>query len=91
MGDDGVKPVQSLSKAHHISVVPRRARRDHGFAWVVAVAAMFSHMLQYGVVWTVGVFYVVFLENIKNNGAGEVAMISSLNTAVFYGVGQCTT
>ena len=63
-------------------------RRDHGYAWVVMLLVMASQIIQYGVVWTVGVFYVIFLENVKNNGAAEVALISSLNTAISYAIGS---
>lgn len=34
-----------------------------------------------------GVFYVVFKENLQDCTSGQVALISSLNTAVFYGIG----
>ncbi len=47
---------------------------------------MFS-FFQYGIVWTVGVFYVIFLEHIGGS-KGAVALISSLNTAVFYSTGK---
>jgi len=60
---------------------------DKGYAWIIVLAGFFSHMLQYGVVWTVGVFYVVFLENIEHNGSAQVALVASLNTAVYYGTG----
>jgi fatty acid desaturase len=64
------------------------SRADSGYAFVILLASFWGHFLQYGVVWTVGVFYVVFLENLEHNGRGEVALISSLNTAVFYGTGK---
>jgi len=60
---------------------------DKGYAWIIVLAGFFSHMLQYGVVWTVGVFYVVFLENIEHNGSAQVSLVASLNTAVYYGTG----
>ena len=66
----------------------RGGRRDHGYAWVVMLLVLVNHVIQFGVTWTVGVFYVIFLENVKNNGAAEVALISSLNTAMCYAMGS---
>ncbi len=71
---------------------PSYSQPDTGYAWVILLASFVGHLLQYGVVWTVGVFYVVFLENLDHSGSGQVALISSLNTAVYYGTGNyiCT-
>jgi len=63
------------------------SEQDKGYAFVVAMMSFMAHLLQYGVVWTVGVFYVVFKENLQDCSSGQVALISSLNTAVFYGIG----
>ena len=83
MGSDSEETAIEVRKPSY-----SRGRRDHGYAWVVVLLVMVSQVIQYGVVWTVGVFYVIFLENVKNNGAAEVALISSLNTAMCYGIGS---
>ena len=83
MGSDSEETAIEVRKPSY-----SRGRRDHGYAWVVVLLVMVSQVIQYGVVWTVGVFYVIFLENVKNNGAAEVALISSLNTAMSYGIGS---
>ena len=83
MGADSEETTIKVRKPSYI-----HGRRDHGYAWVVVVLVMVSQAIQYGVVWTVGVFYVIFLENVKNNGAAEVALISSLNTAMCYAMGS---
>ena len=61
--------------------------QDRGYAYVIAIASFLGHVLQFGVVWTVGVFYEVFIELFPEN-SGKVAFISSINTATFYLVGE---
>ena len=63
------------------------SRKDSNFGWLIVAASFFSHFFQYGIVWTVGVFYVIFLEHIGGS-SGAVALISSLNTAMFYSTGN---
>ena len=62
-------------------------QKDSNFGWLIVAASFLSHFFQYGIVWTVGVFYVIFLEHIGGS-SGAVALISSLNTAIFYGTGN---
>ena len=63
------------------------SRKDSNFGWLIVAASFLSHFFQYGIVWTVGVFYVIFLEHIGGS-SGAVALISSLNTAMFYSTGN---
>ena len=63
------------------------SRKDSNFGWLIVAASFLSHFFQYGIVWTVGVFYVIFLEHIRGS-SGAVALISSLNTAMFYSTGN---
>ena len=60
---------------------------DQGYAWVVVTTSFFAHIFQYGVVWTVGVFYAVFVE-VFVGSKGAIALITSLNTAVYYLTGD---
>lgn len=64
-------------------------KMDGGYGWIIVASSFLAHMLQYGIVWSVGVFYVLFLENIDGE-QGAVALISSLNTATFYVTGKYT-
>ena len=61
---------------------------DQGYAWVIVSTSFFAHIFQYGVVWTVGVFYAVFVEVFVGSKAA-IALITSLNTAVYYMTGDC--
>ena len=60
---------------------------DRGYAWVIVATSFFAHIFQYGVVWTVGVFYAVFVKEFTGS-KGAIALISSLNTAVYYMTGD---
>ena len=60
---------------------------DQGYAWVIVLASFLAHIFQYGVVWTVGIFYAVFTEVFVGSKAA-IALITSLNTAVYYMTGD---
>ena len=70
------------------SVMDTAANKDSGFAWIVLIASFMGHFFQYGIVWTVGYFYVIFLEHFDGSKAA-VALIASLNTATYYCIGMC--
>ena len=78
-----------LQQPPHVGLLPKvcEAHIDGGYGWLVVAAAFLAHFFQYGVVWSVGVFYVLFLENVGGQ-QGAVALISSLNTATFYVTGE---
>ena len=61
--------------------------KDGGYGWIIVIACFICNILQYGITWTVGVFYVIFLEQIGGN-IEAVALISSLNTAMFFFAGN---
>ena len=65
------------------------ANKDTGFAWIILIASFMGHFFQYGIVWTVGYFYVIFLEHFDGSKAA-VALIASLNTATYYCIGMFT-
>jgi hypothetical protein len=56
---------------------------------IVLVASFLSHVLQYGIVWTVGVYHVIFLE-VFESGNAVTALVGSLNTASYYCAGKFT-
>ncbi len=66
---------------------PLIAKKDEGIAWLVLLASFVSHFIQYGIVWTGGVFHVIFLENVDGT-TGSIALISSICTASFYMAGH---
>ena len=57
------------------------------YSLVIVFASFFGQFLEFGVVWTVGVFNLLFLEAF-DHGSGTTALISSLNTSVFYAAGD---
>ena len=63
---------------------------DGGYGWVVLAASFGAHSLIYGVGWTVGVFYQIFIEHFDESSAG-IAIITSLLTATLYGSGTSIT
>ncbi len=64
--------------------------RDGLFAWLVALMSCLSNVLLSGVMMAVGVYHVIFMEQMHGCSNGQVALISSLNTGVCYGIGQFT-
>ena len=60
---------------------------DGGYGWVIVTASLLAQVLQYGIVWTVGVFYVIFLDTIADSEPAA-ALVSSLNIAACYGTGE---
>lgn len=57
-------------------------------AWCVLLFAFINHVIMFGITWSSGVFYEMFLHVGSYQTKGEVALISSLNTATFYAAGQ---
>ena len=65
----------------------KRTPVDHGYAWVILVASFLSHTIQYGIAWTVGVFFDIFRVEFEGSN-GAIALISSLNTGTFFMAGE---
>ncbi len=61
--------------------------KDTGYAWIIVLASFVSQFIQYGNIWTGGIFYVVFLEHIEGT-KGAVALISSMTIAIFHLTGK---
>jgi hypothetical protein len=53
---------------------------EDAYSWFVMVAALLSHVLMFGICWTVGVYYVIFLE-VFQTGKGPTSWIGSINVA----------
>ena len=63
------------------------SNRDSGYAWLVLMSSVLCMMIVFGISWTVGLFYVIFLEEF--GGSKEaVALVSSLNTATLFFAGK---
>ncbi|CAH1784867.1 unnamed protein product [Owenia fusiformis] len=56
------------------------------YGWLVVLAGFFSHLFTYGISWSVGVFFVVYLDAFQES-KGMTAWTGSLNTACMYGIG----
>ncbi len=65
----------------------RSSEIDSGYAWVVVVACMLSQLLIYGIVFSSGIFYDIFLEELGGSSAA-VSLIASVNTALTYGLSK---
>ena len=65
----------------------RKEEQDGGYGWINVFSSHLIHVIQYGLSWTVGIFYVIFLEEIGGSKK-SVALVSSLNTATFYVAGR---
>ncbi len=61
---------------------------DKGYSWVILLVNFFTQAIGFGIVWSVGVYYEMFLLLNINATRGEIALICSLNTAAFYGIGM---
>ena len=66
-------------------MLPRGAP-DGGYGWVVLAASFCAHFFIYGVAWSVGVFYQIFIEHFDESSA-SIALITSMLTATTYGSG----
>ena len=66
---------------------PWLPHQDRGYAWVVCAASFFSHVAQCGVLYSMGMFYIVFRENMQG-GSSAISLVSSINagTAFFTGM-----
>ena len=59
----------------------------HVYGVVVVLASFLAQLCVSGIVYSVGVFYVMFLEHMQGQ-RGTLALVSSLNTAFFFGIGR---
>ncbi|XP_014668395.1 PREDICTED: monocarboxylate transporter 14-like [Priapulus caudatus] len=59
---------------------------DRGWAWVVVGSSFIAQSLMIGLTWSVGVFFVIFLEEFKQSSS-STAWISSINTAACMATG----
>ncbi|CAH1785203.1 unnamed protein product [Owenia fusiformis] len=64
--------------------------KDHGYAWMIALFSFSVHIFTYGISWSVGVFFVLFL-NAFHTAKGVTAWPGSLNTATMYLVGPISS
>ena len=64
---------------------------DQGYAWVIFVASFFTYLLQGGILFSVGVFYEMFLNLKPGSDKASIALICSLTMGLFYFVGMLTS
>ena len=60
---------------------------DKGYAWVIFLASFFCLVLQGGMVYSVGVFYQLFLQHFGETNKAVLALICSLNMGAYCVVG----
>ena len=61
---------------------------DSGYSWVILAVNFVSEAIGFGVAWSVGVFFEMFLNLEHGSSRGEVGLICSINTAAFYAIGK---
>lgn len=59
---------------------------DGGYGWIVVVASFLMQTISGGLAFSVGVYFVEFLETFKE-GAGNTAWTGSINTGLLFGAG----
>ena len=61
--------------------------KDHGYAWVVCVASCLAQVVQGGLLYSMGVLYIMF-KNGLDAGDGALSLVTSLNYSILYIVGK---
>ncbi|CAH1792529.1 unnamed protein product [Owenia fusiformis] len=87
MGSRKLTTSSKVQKEHNRKT---RNDKDGGYGWFIVLLSMFAHIITYGVSWTVGVFFVLFL-NAFHATKGVTAWAGSLNTACLYIVGPVSS
>jgi hypothetical protein len=57
------------------------------YSWAVMVATFIGQVMIYGISWTVGVYFVIFLD-VFQQGKGATSWVGSINTACTYLAGK---
>lgn len=60
---------------------------DGGWGWIVVLSSFLIHVIADGIVYSFGVFLVVFVDHFKR-GRGETSWVGSLQPAVTFTVGE---
>ena len=60
---------------------------DTGYAWVTLVASFLTQIITAGIAFNVGIFYLMFMENIPASRL-ELAAVTSVLTALHYLTGE---
>ncbi len=61
---------------------------DSGYSFVILIVNFWAQAIGFGIAWSVGIYYEMFLLLDTKATRGEIALICSLNTAAFYGIGK---
>lgn len=59
---------------------------DGGYGWIIVMASFLLQAISGGIAFSVGVFFVEFLEAFKDTN-GRTAWIGSINTGLLFGAG----
>ena len=57
--------------------------QDSGYAWVVAAASFLVLVIQGGMIYSMGVFYIMFQRGLDADH-GAVSLVTSLNYSILY-------
>ena len=74
----------SIGKMNTTHSEQKRDDIDGVYAWIIALASFFGHLLIYGIVYCSGVFYEMFRETFEGSSS-MLSLIAILSTAFTYG------
>ena len=80
-----------LSPCCCVSMAVTCTSQDWGYSLLVLISAFSTCLFQYGVTFSTGVFYVIFLEHLDYTSAPLVAFGTGLNTSLMYALGESGT
>ena len=66
-----------------------KIKQDGGYAWIVCAASFFHHVIQGGILLSVGIFYIMFKRQIDGSPS-TIALVPSLSLGFFFIVGKCS-
>lgn len=81
------KEIVANSTALNSSGSPTNAEKDRGYAWIVCLASFISQMMQCGILYSMGMFYILFKKNMQGDSE-YVALVSSIHAATCYLTGK---
>lgn len=80
------KEENGVSKTNKIT---QENDKDGGWGWAIVASAFMAHVLADGMLFTLGILYIEFLDEFKE-GKGKTAWITSLIPGTMFTVGKCS-
>ena len=64
-----------------------RVYQDRGYAWVICGAICIQRLLYGGVYYSIGMFYIMFTENLAGDSA-LLSFVAATNSVAMFGIGE---